>query len=42
MMKNTIHERNLFQVTECSLIACFFASLPANFNTPWAGQGSQP
>lgn len=33
MMKNTIHERNLFQVTECSLISCFFASFPANFNT---------
>lgn len=32
-MKNTIHERNSLQVTECSLIACFFASLPANFNT---------
>lgn len=33
MMKNTIHEGNLFQIVECSLTACFFASLPYKLNT---------
>lgn len=37
MMKNTIHKGNLFQVVGCSLIACFFASLPVSTPLGWPG-----
>lgn len=37
MMKNTIHKGNLFQVVDCSLIACFFASLPVSTPLGWPG-----